>query len=261
MRAEFLLQRELNDSLSCGRVISSNFRPHFHSHIEIYLVISGEIEVFINDQRRILREGEMSVAFSYDVHAYNTPKNSSAYYLIIPTKFFGDFLSFFSNKHPSVHFIDDKITCDTVKNAIEKILEKPNELSRQGYLYIILGAILDLIPDSDKSDDTDLGLSPDILIYLSKHFREELTLSSLAAEFGYNPSYMSRSFKNTFGISFGKYLTMLRLRESVLLMNKGGMSITECAFESGFGSMRSFYRAFNDEFGCSPKEHLKTKIL
>ena len=48
---------------------------------------------------------------------------------------------------------------------------------------------------------------------------------------------------------------MLRLRETVLLMRAGKMSITACALESGFGSMRSFYRAFREEFGCTPKEY------
>ena len=76
-----------------------------------------------------------------------------------------------------------------------------------------------------------------------------------AAKFGYNSSYLSRSFSKTFGISFNKYLTMLRLREAILLMRSGEMNVTECALESGFGSMRSFYRAFREEFGCTPKEY------
>ncbi|MBQ7089957.1 MAG: helix-turn-helix transcriptional regulator, partial [Clostridia bacterium] len=34
-------------------------------------------------------------------------------------------------------------------------------------------------------------------------------------------------------------------------------SIMDCAFESGFSSVRTFYRAFAAEFGCSPKEYRK----
>jgi AraC-like DNA-binding protein len=49
---------------------------------------------------------------------------------------------------------------------------------------------------------------------------------------------------------------MLRLRESILLLQSGKRTVTEAAIESGFGSMRSFYRAFYTEFSCSPKEYL-----
>jgi AraC-like DNA-binding protein len=64
-------------------------------------------------------------------------------------------------------------------------------------------------------------------------------------------------FRSAFGISFVEYLTMLRLREAILLLRSGKKSVTECAMESGFGSMRSFYRAFSEEFGVTPKEYLK----
>jgi AraC-like DNA-binding protein len=48
---------------------------------------------------------------------------------------------------------------------------------------------------------------------------------------------------------------MLRLREAVLLLKKGEYGVTKCALESGFGSTRSFYRAFHEEFGVTPKEY------
>jgi AraC-like DNA-binding protein len=42
-----------------------------------------------------------------------------------------------------------------------------------------------------------------------------------------------------------------------MLMREKRMSITDCAMESGFGSLRTFYRVFEEEFGCSPHEYLK----
>ena len=133
-----------------------------------------------------------------------------------------------------------------------------SELQRRGYVYVILGAILEKLTPSDEVDSQDINFSADVLIYISEHFREELTLGTLATALGYNESYLSRSFHRTFGISFGKYLNMQRLREALALMREGKMSITECALESGFGSMRSFYRAFHEKFGCTPKEYLAT---
>ena len=58
-----------------------------------------------------------------------------------------------------------------------------------------------------------------------------------------------------YGIS--QYITMVRLKHAVVLMQDEKHSITYCALESGFNSMRSFYRAFAKEFGCSPKEYIE----
>ena len=257
MQANFLLKRELNKNLVCAVVRSPNFIHHFHSHIELYLIKSGEIEIMINDNKKVLGAGEISVALSYDAHSYRTVDSSEAIYLIIPLEYCGEFLPLLSSKHLPSPFIKDEKTYKTVLSALEGILDGGNEITRRGHIYSILGAILDHMSDSKLTTAATDAFSPDILIYLSNNFKNELTLESVAKEFGFNPSYLSRSFRETFGISFIKYLNMLRLREAVILLQSGKMSVTECVYESGFGSMRSFYRVFHDEFGCTPKEYFE----
>ena len=125
-------------------------------------------------------------------------------------------------------------------------------------LYVILGAIYSQMIPKDKAKDLPThDSSADVLIYIGEHFREELTLSSVAKKIGYHPAYLSRYFRATFGISFVRYVSMVRLREAILLLQSGSRSVTECAIESGFGSIRSFYRAFYSEFGCNPTDYLK----
>lgn len=261
MQSEFNLKRESIKYVSRGKMHGSNVFPHFHSHIEIYLVLSGELEVCINNVKRTLKEGELSIAFSYDVHSYNAPKDSEVYYLVIPTTFCGEFLPLLSSKYFNSSFVDDKKTYDTVKDSIEHIIVSGvSKISKQGYLYIILGAILDSLEKSKEPIHYASSFSPELLIYISENFKEDISISSLASKFGYSKNHLSKNFQNTFGISFGKYLVMLRLREAISLMKKGEKSIASCALESGFGSVRSFYRAFNEEYGCSPKEFLDTII-
>ena len=259
MQANFLLKRELVKDLDYGHDPSPNFIVHFHSHIEIYLIRSGEVEVLINDQRRILRAGEMSVAFSYDAHGYRTVGKADADFLIIPTSYCAEILPILAGKHMNSPFISDPKTCAIVSECLKKLEAEPNEISKRGYVYEILGAVVDLLSQDSPEETQSPRFSAEILIYISEHFREELTLTTVAKAFGYHPSYLSRIFRQTFGISFGGYLSMLRLRETVLLLRKGNKNITACALESGFGSMRSFYRSFRDEFGCTPKEYFEAE--
>lgn len=256
MHANLNLKREIKNELEYRRVVSPGVYLHFHSHIEIYIILSGEVDVLINGQRKLLRGGEISVAMSYDAHSYSTPRSAEAEYLIIPTAYCADVLSLFESRHSASPFIDDPRVFSVVCDAMEHILSGGNELSKRGYIYVILGAILECMVPNETRHSSDAQMRPDILIYLSENFREELSLTSLSERFGYNPSYLSRNFHNTFGISLGKYLTVLRLREAIMLMRKRDKSITACALESGFGSMRSFYRAFVNEFGCTPKEYI-----
>ena len=258
MYASFNLKRELKNELEYAGVQNPTYHPHFHSHIEIYMIRSGKVEVLLNNERRVLGAGEISIAFGYDTHGYRTVADAKADYLIIPISVCNEFLPLLTNRHARSHFLSDPETYRTVEGAFDRLHEQgTNELLQRGYVYVILGAILEKLSRSDSplQQPTPSGFSAEILIYVSNHFREKLTLSTVAKHFGYHPSYFSRNFQQTFGISFVQYLTMLRLREVVLLLQKETKNVTECAFECGFGSMRSFYRAFADEFGCTPKEY------
>jgi len=260
MQPSFHLRREEENVLTYARrcFSSINTPVHFHSQIEIYMVLLGELEVLVNDQKRVLKEGEFAVSFSYDAHGYRSVSETEVLYLIIPTNFCGEFLPMLTDGYGGSPFIDDPTTCATVRDAMETIVAGTNKISERGYIYVILGAILDRMSpkEKEKGESHDPHFSAELLIYINKHFREELTLTKLAMAFGYHPAYLSRSFRQTFGISFCKYLSMMRLREVILLLKAGGKSVTECALESGFGSIRSFYRAFYEEFKCTPKEYL-----
>ena len=260
MYANFNLNRELKNELTYGKAQSPNVSIHFHSHIEVYLVRSGEIEALINNKRKVLGGGELCFSFGYDAHGYRTIREAEVDYLIVPINCCNDFLPLLTNKHVRYPFINDPKTYQTVSDAFEKLYAADkNELLQRGYAYVILGAILEKISSDEVTSQASIssGFFAEILIYISTHFRENLSLSSVAKKFGYHPSYFSRSFQQTFGISFIRYLTMLRLREVVLLLQSQTKSVIECAYESGFGSMRSFYRAFKDEFGCTPKDFLR----
>ena len=255
MKPSFLLQREIKNKIEHGRDHNPSFHAHFHSHIEIYVFHSGEVETLINDRRQVLSAGEISVALSYDSHGYRTVSDSNAEYLIIPRDYCKEILPLLDQRQIASPFINDPKTYRIICDALKQLSDSPNELTARGLIYVILGAILDHTENAHEKTAKATAFSPEMLIYISEHFREELTLPMLAKRFGYNPSYLSRSFKENFGISFCKYITMLRLREAILLLKKGDCVVTKCALESGFGSTRSFYRAFHEEFGVSPKEY------
>ena len=74
---------------------------------------------------------------------------------------------------------------------------------------------------------------------------ENLTLETLAKEAATNRTYLSRMFNQRKGIGFDAYLNKLRLDYATTLANRN-MDAYTIAAESGFVSVRAFYRALLD---------------
>ena len=257
MKAEFNLVREQKNRLFIGNVENPNTAFNFHSQIEILMVNEGEAEVWINDQHANLKSGEVSVAFSYDAHGYRTPEKAKVTFIIIPTELFGEFQPSIYHKRAGNPFIRDRAVYDQLKACYRAIKESKNDIKSRGYLYVILGILTEQMELTDRTESVNSQLSTRILFYINENFRNDITLQSIAAALGYNASYLSRYFKSCFNIGINQYITMIRLRETVLLMREGKNNVAYCAFESGFNSSRTFYRAFFEEFQCTPKEYLQ----
>ena len=138
---------------------------------------------------------------------------------------------------------------------VNEIKDGCNDITLRGYLYVILGIVLDNVFLTETDSSFDAELSSALLIYLNQNFRKKITLNTLSNKFGYSKSYLSRFFKKNLGIGFNSYVNILRLRHYLLLMHEKKHTNTYCAFESGFDSMATFYRVFKQEFNCSPGEY------
>lgn len=253
MHPKLLVNRERSNETYCRFASKPSRTPfHFHSHVELYLVESGEIDVWVNQKYKRLRRGELAVSLSYDAHQYEPVGEATISYLIVPA----NVCSELGGKTIGDPFISDPKLFEGVRQCCQIIAQHRNPLLTDGCIRVALGLLLEFLPFSQRDNAADPGRITPALLYLHDHFRENVTLSSAAAALGFNASYLSRSFKASLGVGFNQYLTMLRLREAVFLLSKGN-TVDFCAFESGFNSVRTFYRAFCSEFGCTPREYLK----
>ena len=258
MHAEFGLKRESNNTLFYKEWTNDEGKFHFHSQIELYFVNEGEMEVLIGDQHRLLTAGEMSVALSYNPHGYSTPKSSASAALIIPTYMCEDFVTATKEKRAKAPFITDKAVVTRIKSHVCALTrEGINDIEREGHIYVILGIVMDALSLEDASESLDTALSSRVLFYINENFKNEISLASAATHLGYSQSYLSRYFKSRFNITFNKYLTLIRIKNAMMLMHEKKHSITYCALESGFSSVRTFYRVFSEEFDLSPREYFK----
>lgn len=258
MQAKFGIERERHNKLYYKEYNNDKGAFHFHSQIELYFVDDGEMEVFVNNQRKILKKGEMSVSLSYDAHAYRTVNYSKSSVLIIPPYICEDFISAIKHKRVVNPFICDSDTVKQIKACFNEIKKgNINEIKLLGYVYVILGIIMESICFETTEEVIEPELSSKILFYINENYKNNITLESIASNFGYSQNYISRYFKACFDIGINQYINIIRLKNALMLMHEKKYSITYCALESGFNSMRTFYRVFYNQFQCAPRDYFK----
>ena len=91
-----------------------------------------------------------------------------------------------------------------------------------------------------------------IMDYISKNLTADLSITVIAENLYLHPSYLMHLFKEETGYTIGKYISEKRL----FLANKlisSGKSITEACYLSGYNNYSTFYNAYKQRYGTSPK--------
>lgn len=113
---------------------------------------------------------------------------------------------------------------------------------------------------STLSDETSLQ-TPELLRRLlrakdrmDKASHEHWPVHRLSKVSHVSQAHFARSFKDAFGVPPHRYLLTRRIERAVSLLRDTDLSITEIAFQTGWGSLGTFGRTFRDITGESPGE-------
>lgn len=89
--------------------------------------------------------------------------------------------------------------------------------------------------------------------FMREHYDQKLTLSILSRRVGMAPAYLSRRFKEFFGIGPIEWLIERRLSEAALYLKATDMPIREIAEVVGYGDIYHFSKSFRKRYGASPR--------
>jgi len=250
--------------LAAWRGSGFNYMAHWHPEVELCLALSGRIRVGVNSVARDLSPGWIVACASHDIHYYRELDPDSTHALVIFRPELADYpgvwpafgrrlsASFWApGQLPEVEAVLRSLSAsDRPRDAFSPTVER-------GLLLQLCG-LLDrhaTVP-CQGSEATSRPAWRDRMAkaieFIRTHAQDDIGLDDVAAAIGVSPYHLSRNFFDCAGAAFPKYLSAVRLELADDLLADGKLTMLDVALSSGFGSVRSFNRAWRDLRGGVP---------
>ena len=124
-----------------------------------------------------------------------------------------------------------------------------------GTVRIMLGEISQSTHFQPRVADKKNTLVCDVLSYTEEHPQADLSLTALSNKFGYSREHLSRILHRYLLENWNAHVNRLRVRKADFLLSQNPEStVLEVAYECGFESPNTFYRAYRKEFGKPPRK-------
>lgn len=220
---------------------------HYHDSLEFFFVSEGEVEIVVNGYKRVVSCGEIFFANGYDIHSYYGT-NCKGYALVFAKEYCRLFLE---DGETFNNFITPNKNCfDKIYGKIDEFYRsygdnKVNKLLIESLAAYILGVLTENVEKVEIVRNKSQEMMVSVMEYINENYKNEILMTSIAAEFGYTPNYFSSIFNKFARMSFNDYLNYVRYTHAAEILNdkNSSLSVTDVAMSCGFGSMNTFYRA------------------
>lgn len=243
---------------------------HWHEHIELNLLLSGEMTYLFNGRSERVEAGQLVLFWAAIPHQTIEVTSSSPLICIylplaeflalpLPQQMKQSVLQgrFFSAADPDPLDMpmitrwaeewqhgDDarrRLIGDEVRLRVRRMaLEGPRHPTRhtqegqpKTIAYQRVEALIELI---------------------NHHHGEELSLTRLAAMAGVHASTVNRDFRSVLGLPLNEYLIRYRLARAMHLLADTEEPVLQIAYGCGFGSTSRFYELFKSRVGVTPRQ-------
>lgn len=248
---------------------------HFHNCFEIGFCLSGSGSICFEQYKLPFSAGQFSIINPLEPHISVCPeKNSNWEYVFFdPTVLFQGLSStvplyqnFYPSHYPS-QIIDQKTSPDlymilhqlfeelrgkqpfypyAVYSLLQLTLAELNRLSTSSI------AINQAKSQNYLSSDRKIQTVQTALLYIFDHYMENLTVASLSKLCCLSVSQFRKIFTEIIGISPLEYLQHYRIQHACRLLLQDRIQINEIARQTGYPTLSSFNRQFQQFIGCSP---------
>ena len=133
-----------------------------------------------------------------------------------------------------------------------RISDISSELAIEGLTLELLAKLDRRTRSLDKSGEP--AWLKDARDFIHAHFKESISLSTVARIVDFHPSHVARVFRQKYNCSIGTYVRRLRLENAAEQLINTERSITEISHSAGFYDQSHFTSAFKLYTGTTPSK-------
>lgn len=243
------------------------YPTRIHQLPEILCIIDGSLELTVDGVTETANKGDICVISPFRTHSCQAPVRVTAWQLIVSMDFTEDFFSgenlYISGTKavftPSKALFDYVIESFPAPHKMEYNIDSDvNKYRRiKSIVYAVLTEYMRTVPK--RQIDFNHNVLTKLLVYLNEHYAENIELENVAAQLGYNKTYLSRCIHTINGLNFRKIVNSLRVDRAKNLLSCTDFKVLDIALECGFKNERTLQRAFMEIAGTTPSEYRKAK--
>lgn len=242
---------------------------HYHAAHEIYFLVKGEREYFIEDAFFKIQEGDLVLIPRGQLHRTGG-KGATRFLVYFSDAFLARFFTPAATGNllkggPTVFRPDDALrdrlgvifnTLLTEYHKLGGTLDTEKDVVLAGLLYEILFSMLHTNNAYVAEEYADARVAQ-VIKYINDNYGRITDIDQIATHFFISKYHLCRIFSKNLGIPLITYLNTIKIREACRMMKHGHSNLTEIAMACGFNSSSYFCKVFKNEKGVSPTEYKK----
>lgn len=242
---------------------------HWHKEYELIGILKGTITEQVQQETIVLREGDILLVNPNVIHAIKSSPEEEKLCMIIQIK--PELFASGGDSAADLRFYLNSTDEEIPECGFEKFYqrmariiyesmsdEKYAEFRTKAEVYQLIAdlfqyAVYDVrIQDTFHRDAQAVTIS--VIDYMEKHLEDEKIVEAACHEFGISRKTMDRNLKMTIGVTGKEIVDSLRIDKAKNLLKNTGKNMNYILDVCGFGSEKTFYRAFRQETGLTPGE-------
>ena len=250
---------------------NSSVQLHSHTFSEvIYCRNTCGVEYLVGTDRYRVQRGDILLISPGISHRPLLPENLPEPYTRYVLWISPELLEILSRFYPRAEAVQGNLlrTAGTKWEFLGEYFRRgvlETEAGEPGWEMVVLGNTIQILSFlrravQDKSTVPLPAEKPELLervmAHMEKNLARRITLGDLARQFYVSESTISQLFRKKMGVSFHRCLTQRRLIAAKSLIEEGCL-LEDVGRQVGFVDYSSFYRAFRQEYGISPRQYRK----